>query len=127
LIPQTLRIFLGFGFFIPHHRFSVILNYAYELETDLGHKRVNGMTTESMPKSPSLTIWQFPLVSLPVFVVYLATLNPALFRNDSPETITACFTLGVPHPPSYPLYTLLGHLFGLHLVGNPAFTINLFS
>ncbi len=61
------------------------------------------------------------------FALYLVTLNPALFRNDSPETITACVTLGVSHPPSYPLHSLLGRLFSLLQIGNPAFTLNLFS
>jgi hypothetical protein len=59
--------------------------------------------------------------------VYILTLNPSLFRNDSPETITACVTLGVSHPPSYPLHTLLGHLFSLTTIGNPAMNLNFFS
>lgn len=71
--------------------------------------------------------WWFPLVTLPVFAVYLVTLNPSLFRNDSPETITACWTLGVSHPPGYPLFTLLGRLFTLVPLGNPAMTLNLFA
>jgi hypothetical protein len=66
-------------------------------------------------------------VTLPVFAVYLVTLNPSLFRNDSPETITACWTLGVSHPPGYPLFTLLGRLFTLVPLGNPAMTLNLFA
>jgi hypothetical protein len=60
-------------------------------------------------------------------IIYIFTLNPALFRNDSPETITACITLGVSHPPGYPLHTLIGRLFSFSSVGNPAFTLNLFS
>ena len=55
------------------------------------------------------------------------TINPALFQNDSPETITACFTLGISHPPSYPLHTLLGRLFSFFELGNPAMTLNFFS
>ena len=65
--------------------------------------------------------------SLVPFAVYLSTLNPSLFRNDSPETITACLTLGVSHPPGYPLHSLLGRLFSLTRVGNPAMTLNLLS
>ncbi len=69
----------------------------------------------------------FPALFLTSLGAYTLTLNPALFRNDSPETITACFTLGVSHPPGYPLYTLLGRLFALISLGNPAMTINFFS
>ncbi|HTA75993.1 MAG TPA: DUF2723 domain-containing protein [bacterium] len=59
--------------------------------------------------------------------VYLLTLNPALFRNDSPETITGCITLGITHPPGYPLFNLLGKCFLPFFVGNPAFTYNFMS
>jgi hypothetical protein len=58
---------------------------------------------------------------------YLFTLNPALFRNDSPETITGCITLGITHPPGYPLFNLLGRCFYPLAVGNPAFTYNFMS
>ena len=67
------------------------------------------------------------LVFLMTFTVYSLTLDPSLFRNDSPETITACVTLGVSHPPGYPLHTLLGRLFSLLLLGNPSMTLNYFS
>ena len=68
-----------------------------------------------------------PFLFLTTLAVYINTLGPALFRNDSPETITACVTLGVSHPPSYPLHTLLGRLFSFIALGNPAMTLNLFA
>jgi len=72
--------------------------------------------------------WSGPLLFLTVFVAYARTLNPSLFRNDSPETITACITLGVSHPPGYPLHSLLGHIFAMTApLGNPAITLNFFS
>jgi hypothetical protein len=71
--------------------------------------------------------WLSQLVVLITFGVYISTINPALFQNDSPETITACFDLGISHPPSYPLHTLLGHLFSFFQIGNPAMTLNFFS
>ena len=49
-----------------------------------------------------------------------------LYSGDS---VTAAFTLGVPHPPGYPLWTLLGFLWS-HLAvsfGNPAWRIGLLS
>jgi hypothetical protein len=75
---------------------------------------------------------QYPPLKLLVLVFlvsicgYLATLNPALFRNDSPETITGCLTLGVTHPPGYPLFNLLGKLC-YWPIGNPAFSYNFFA
>jgi hypothetical protein len=80
----------------------------------------------STPFQP-LSLWFYPFLFLSTFGIYTSTLNPALFRNDSPETITACFTLGVSHPPGYPLHSLLGRLFSFLRVGNPAMTINFFS
>ena len=65
---------------------------------------------------------------IPIFLItlcgYLVTLNPALFRNDTPETITGCITLGITHPPGYPLFNLIGKCFNTCLIGNPAFTYN---
>src|ERR1700677_572305 len=65
---------------------------------------------------------------IPIFIIsicgYLSTLNPALFRNDSPETITGCVTLGITHPPGYPLFNLIGKCFNVLAVGNPALTYN---
>jgi hypothetical protein len=63
--------------------------------------------------------------------VYLLTLAPDLtFANygvDGGELITAAVTLGIPHPPGYPSYVLLGKLFSYLPVGTIAFRFNLFS
>lgn len=81
------------------------------------------------PDSASLPPgWWNSLLFFAILAVYIHTLNPSLFRNDSPETITACITLGVSHPPGYPFYSLLGHVFAMAvLVGNTAMTLNFFS
>ncbi len=46
--------------------------------------------------------------------VYVATLAPTItwahHGSDGGDLITAAATLGVPHPPGYPLYVLLGHV-----------------
>ena len=64
-------------------------------------------------------------------LVYGLTLAPDLTwanqSGDGPELITAAMTLGVPHPPGYPTYTLLGYLFGQLPLGTVAFRFNLFS
>ncbi len=69
--------------------------------------------------------WVFPAMFLAVFAFALAGLNPTFFVDDSPETVTACVTLGVPHPPGYPLYTILGHFFSLLPLGIFPFRVNL--
>ncbi len=58
----------------------------------------------------------------------LATLQRTLPAGDSGELIAVADRLGVAHPPGYPLYTLLGHLW-LRLVplGEPATSLALLS
>jgi hypothetical protein len=64
-------------------------------------------------------------------LIYLLTLAPDLtWANasaDGGELITASVTLGIPHPPGYPTYILLGKLFSFIPVGTIAFRFNLFS
>ncbi len=71
------------------------------------------------------------LVLLAVFLIsglgYLLTLAPTVTSEDSGELITAAVTLGVPHPPGYPLWTLLAHAFSLLPFDNPAKAVNLMS
>lgn len=70
---------------------------------------------------------------VPAFIFLLAFgfsllgLNPTFYLDDSPETITACITMGVSHPPGYPLHSLMGHLLTLPPVGDFPFRANLFS
>src|SRR5437867_2452358 len=47
--------------------------------------------------------------------------------GDSPELTIAAVTLGVAHPPGYPLFTMLGHLFSLMPIGPIPFRVNLLS
>lgn len=46
-----------------------------------------------------------------VLLVYLATAAPGAWWGDGQELACAAWTLGIPHPTGYPLYTLLGHGF----------------
>lgn len=43
--------------------------------------------------------------------LYTTTLNPDVQPADSGEFQIAAITLGIPHPPGYPLFTMLGWLF----------------
>ncbi|MFA5778563.1 MAG: DUF2723 domain-containing protein [Elusimicrobiota bacterium] len=64
----------------------------------------------------------------PFFLFYLFTLHPAISVGDSGELITAAYTLGIAHPPGYPLWTILGKIFTIIIpFGNIAYRINLMS
>ncbi len=65
-------------------------------------------------------------VGFSCFCVYLATLCPTVYWYDSAEFAAAAVLLGIPHPPGYPLYVLIGHVFS-YLPGDPAFAVNLMS
>ncbi len=69
----------------------------------------------------------YPLIFLAAFGFFLLGLDPSFYADDSPETITAEALLGIPHPPGYPLHTLLGHLFSLLPLGPASLRVNLFS
>jgi len=47
--------------------------------------------------------------------------------GDSGELVTAAYSLGVAHPPGYPLYVTITHLFTFLPVGTPAFRVTLLS
>lgn len=64
--------------------------------------------------------------SLP-FVPYLFTMAPSINREDTGELVAAAFTLGIPHPSGYPLWTIIGHLFTYLPIGTIAWKINLAS
>lgn len=61
-------------------------------------------------------------------VVFVMTLAPTVTAEDSGELIAAAWTWGVPHPPGYPLWTILCAAF-LRLVpfGSVAWQANLLS
>ena len=62
------------------------------------------------------------------FLVYALTAAPTVTGEDAGELASAAWTLGVPHPPGYPLYVLLGKA-AMVLVpfGDRAYRLNLFS
>ncbi len=59
--------------------------------------------------------------------LYGLTLAPTVTLVDSGELIAAARVLGVAHPPGFPLYTLLAHLFTLVPIGNVAARVNFAS
>ncbi len=79
-----------------------------------------------LPQSPILRPLDAALF-LSALIVYVGTLAPDVLPADSGEFQLAAPLLGVPHPPGYPLYMLLGRLFTLLPIGNPAYQLNLLS
>ena len=67
------------------------------------------------------------LVSLLAFFLYVGTLAPTVTLVDSGELILATRSLGVAHPPGFPLYLLLAHLATYIPVGALAVRIHLLS
>jgi len=57
--------------------------------------------------------------------IYLLTICPTVYVGDSGEIITAAYYLGIPHPPGYPLFCMLGKLFTFLPLGTIAFRVNL--
>jgi len=66
-------------------------------------------------------------LALLVVVAGVRRLCPDVFADDSPETVSACMTLGIGHPPGDPLLILGGRLAAVAPVGGPALRINLLS
>ena len=59
--------------------------------------------------------------------IYLFTLAPSITMEDSGELITAAYTLGIPHPPGFPLYAILGKIFTYVPLGTIAWRVNFMS
>jgi len=68
------------------------------------------------------------VVSLVLAMVFAAGACPTIYVGDSGELATAAYTLGIPHPPGYPLYVLVGKLWTLLVpVGEVAWRLSLLS
>jgi len=67
------------------------------------------------------------ILFISTFSIYINFLAPSVFQGDSAELCIACYTLGIPHPNGYPIYTWIGHLFTLIPLGSVAQRINTMS
>ncbi|MCX7003130.1 MAG: DUF2723 domain-containing protein [bacterium] len=83
---------------------------------------------------PSLWAWFHPVNWLAGFiafatslVTYVYTLQPTVGLEDSGELITGAYRLGVPHPPGYPAWAIIGKLFSFLPLGDVAYRVNLMS
>ncbi len=59
------------------------------------------------------------------FAFYIRTICPTVYGGDSGELTTVAYTLGIAHPPGYPLYTLIGRSLLMFPLFSPALTMNL--
>jgi dolichyl-phosphate-mannose-protein mannosyltransferase len=66
-------------------------------------------------------------VTIAAALLYGVTAARDIVTGDTPELAAAAVTLGVAHPPGYPLLTLLGHLFSQLPIDPVAFRLNLFA
>ena len=93
---------------------------------ELGRRAAAGRGGDATRIRP--TSW---LVSALLFVAFLAlyiiTLAPDVLAADSGELQVVAAQLGVAHPPGFPLYVLLAHLFTRLPIGSPAYMVNLLS
>ncbi len=70
----------------------------------------------------------FTIASVVSFAGYFYTLLPSVGLEDSGEFLTAARHLGVPHPPGYPIWTILSWIWQWIIpVGNIAWRVNLMS
>ena len=61
------------------------------------------------------------------FFILISMVPPSVYSGDCGETITASYTLGIQHPPGYPLFSLLGKIFTFIPLGDVSYRIYLFT
>ena len=87
--------------------------------------RLDSNQSRLQRKKASVISAAFVLVAS--LALYLYTLAPTVTLVDSGELLLAVYSLGVAHPPGFPLYVLLAHTFSLLPFGNLATRIHLAS
>jgi hypothetical protein len=73
--------------------------------------------------------WLAPFAAFAALLaLYVWSLAPSVVGGDSGELMSAALTGGVPHPPGYPLFSMLARLFAALPLGHtPAWHVNLLS
>jgi hypothetical protein len=67
------------------------------------------------------------LVGLALFATYAATAPRTVGLEDDAMFVLSAYFLGIEHPPGYPLFTLIGHLFSQLPFGSVAYRVHLAS
>jgi hypothetical protein len=77
---------------------------------------------------PKRADWlQAGVVALALFALYAATAPRTVALEDDGLFILSSYFLGIEHPPGYPLFTLIGHLFTYLPFGSVAYRVHLAS
>ena len=72
--------------------------------------------------------WRHPAaIALGLFILYALTAPRTVALEDDGLFILSSYFLGVEHPPGYPLFTLIGHLFSQLPFGSVAYRVHLAS
>ncbi len=79
------------------------------------------------PLFPIAVIVAAVLAAIGAFALYLPTAAHDIVFGDTPELTAVAIVAGVAHPPGYPLWTMLAHLFTLIPTGSLPFRVALFS
>jgi hypothetical protein len=69
----------------------------------------------------------YSLSFIVLWALCIIRVAPTYLADDSPETITAMYTLGLQHPPGYAINNLIGKIFQLIPVGNIIFRAGLMA
>jgi len=67
------------------------------------------------------------LLTLSVFALYVQTLVPSVLDGDPGQFQYITAVLGIPYPPGFPLYLLLGYIWSFLPIGTLAYRMNLLS
>jgi len=67
------------------------------------------------------------ILSFFVFLLYLFTMPKTVALEDDGFFIMSAYFNGISHPPGYPLYAVLGHLYTLLPFGSPAINVHALS
>jgi hypothetical protein len=79
-----------------------------------------GYAPADVTEHPPARVWSEAVaVACAVTALYASGACPTIYVGDSGELATAAATLGIPHPPGYPLYVLLGRLWIRLIWGAP--------
>lgn len=62
-----------------------------------------------------------------LFFILISMVPPSVYSGDCGETITVSYTLGIQHPPGYPVFSLMAKLFTHIPIGDISYRIYLFT
>jgi len=80
------------------------------------------------PFRPKRADWlQAGIVAAALFALYAASAPRSVALEDDGLFILSSYFLGIEHPPGYPLFTLIGHLFTYLPFGSVAYRVHLVS